>query len=575
MAKEILIAESDKMIQEEFERIFETTDHHLFFTTNDQDALLRGRLFKPDLIIGGKRLCQTIRADQDLEEVPFIILLDMFEDLSEQEQKFLKPNGVLSRPLNENEVRGMVGHLSDGVREGAGEKSTAGGQTDWESLSDIETKKTDQKGEVSLDESWETDEEIIELLDVVEEPEPRMSIDDLAIHPKEDLIGDIAQIEPWETPAKEADGFEKTVVLSAEPEMKEIEETSLDLEEEEVQTEKGSPEGEFFEKIELEELLRKVEQFKPSIEKELMAEKDDHRIPGIVLEKAAPSLPKPDDRYNRLDEFEAALRREDMSEPADERPIQPMMHPEVPAEAPQWSSPEKAPVELELQELKDEEFPEVFLEELAEELKKLEEGEVIPEQAIDLAEVEMPAEEEVSDLLGEEVQPLPKPFEEARMEGPPSSFQAFTSMEEITELLGEEIEPLPEPLEEAGRMEPPPLVQALTPSEAMTPLEELVQEEKLMEPWERAHEAIEAPQRPQEEAPPLSMRLDRKIEEVIAKGVQEMMLDFMNNVIPEITTKMITLTMDRIERMVKEVVPDLAEKAIQEEIQRLQKEEKD
>jgi hypothetical protein len=41
------------------------------------------------------------------------------------------------------------------------------------------------------------------------------------------------------------------------------------------------------------------------------------------------------------------------------------------------------------------------------------------------------------------------------------------------------------------------------------------------------------------------------------------------------TQNVVGLTIDRIEKMVKEVVPDLAEKAIQDEIKRLQKGEKE
>jgi hypothetical protein len=41
------------------------------------------------------------------------------------------------------------------------------------------------------------------------------------------------------------------------------------------------------------------------------------------------------------------------------------------------------------------------------------------------------------------------------------------------------------------------------------------------------------------------------------------------------TQNVVGLTIERIEKMVREVVPDLAEKAIQEEINRLQKGEKE
>jgi hypothetical protein len=64
------------------------------------------------------------------------------------------------------------------------------------------------------------------------------------------------------------------------------------------------------------------------------------------------------------------------------------------------------------------------------------------------------------------------------------------------------------------------------------------------------------------------------LEEVILKGVQEMVGDFITKILPEMTKNILGLTVERIEKMVREIVPDLAEKAIQEEIKRLQKGEK-
>jgi len=54
-----------------------------------------------------------------------------------------------------------------------------------------------------------------------------------------------------------------------------------------------------------------------------------------------------------------------------------------------------------------------------------------------------------------------------------------------------------------------------------------------------------------------------------------MMENFITKIVPEMAQNIMTLTVDRIERMVREIVPDLAERAIQEEIKRLQKGEKD
>jgi len=49
----------------------------------------------------------------------------------------------------------------------------------------------------------------------------------------------------------------------------------------------------------------------------------------------------------------------------------------------------------------------------------------------------------------------------------------------------------------------------------------------------------------------------------------------MTKVVPEVTQNIVTLTVERIEKMVKEIVPDIAEKAVQDEIRRLEEGEKD
>ncbi len=539
MAKEILIAESDKRVQEEFLRIFETTDHHLSFAESDEEVLLRGRLTKPDLIIGGKSLCQTVRAERDLEKVPFIILLDMFEDLSEQERTFLKADGIISQPLNEEEILSLVGHFNDGVKRKTEEKLPLEDQANWKFFSDRE-KKTESKEDLFLDEFGEADEEIIELVDVIEEPESIMSINDFAFQPKEEVVKEIGSIEPWETSSVEMEDLSKDFEPpSKEVEEEDLKEISLALEEE-AKEKKGSPEEELFEKIELEEILRKVETLQPALEKELSVEKADLKIPESVSEKIPPPFPqKPDRPYSLLEEFEATLKGEVETEPAEEA-LPPSLYEEPSQERAIRAMPptsEKGPEELELEELSEEEFPEIFLEELAGELDKLEEEELVQEEKTIEIEEEMALEEEISELLGEDIQPLQKPEEEVA------------------------------PVEEV------PPIHTLSPTEELTPVREQLQVEALAQPWETMPEGVEPSKMTMEEVPPLPGRLDRKIEEVITQGVQEMMQDFISKIIPEMTTKMIAHTLDRIEQMVKEVVPELAERAIREEIQRLQRED--
>jgi hypothetical protein len=81
--------------------------------------------------------------------------------------------------------------------------------------------------------------------------------------------------------------------------------------------------------------------------------------------------------------------------------------------------------------------------------------------------------------------------------------------------------------------------------------------------------------RPTEAVTSLSEVVDKNLEGVLAKGIQDMVGDFITKILPEMTQNIIGLTAERIEKMVKEIVPELAEKAIQEEIKRLQKGEKE
>lgn len=518
MATEILIADSDKLIQEEFERIFEMTHYHPLFVDNDEEALLRGRLLKPDLIIGGKALCQAVRMDQELKHTPFILLLDLFDDISEKEQKRLGANGMISRPLNEEDVLQMVKDLSQEETE-EGEKKVFPEETQrWKSFADMGKSEL-----LSLDELGETEEEIIELVDVVEEPESRMSIEDFTFQQKEEALGDITPIESWGKLEAEEETVGKEFGLPPEEKGGEQIETSLQIEEEAF-SKKVSPEEELFEKIELEEILRKVERLQPSIEKEWPVEKEEK-----ILEVSR----KKEDRIAGLDEFEAALKSEVKPEPT-ETGLQPIFFEELKKEEPPVVSPTEAPVEtLKLQELAEEEFPEIFLEELTDELEKLEEEELLPEQKAVELESE-PIEEEIEELLGEEIQ------------APEQVLQKTVSVEK------------------------PPLSEEIFPKEEPIPIEEAVGMEELKE-----EELPVAPPKVIPEVSPPLIRLDRTIEEVMTREVQEMMQDFATRIIPKLTKQMITMTMERIEAMVKGIVPDLAEKAIREELERLQKEEKD
>jgi twitching motility two-component system response regulator PilG len=530
MAKEILIADSDKADQEEFQKIFGTTDYHLIFSESGEDALLRAKLFKPDMIIasgtglhemGGLELCGVIKGDPKFKHVPFILISNIFDEISEKDRKRFQADGVISKPLDENEVLDLVDHLVE--EEAVGKRKEMA---------------SEKQGDFLLDEMEEGEEEIIELMDVVDEPEPKMSIDSFVPSEKEKSFEEMTSLEPWEKLEFEEKPEEKKFGLHP---TKEIQDIDLQIRKQR-SFERTLSENELFEKIELEEVLDKVEQLKPSLEKEWPSEKEVRYV-----EERPPKIEEPLGKYLNLSEFEATSQEE------------------VKADLP------------------EEEFAPLSIREPKEEIseKAIRAAESVEEEELQPFFVEEPKEEISEETIsveefmgGKELKELPKELSKGEV----------MEEEELEELLEEEF---PEELLEE-MLEEEQIDDIGRPKEARpveTKIEEIQPEAIGMETLEE----FEAPRtfgeeikplvsevsRKMEEVSPLVKALDKHLEEVIAKGIQDMVGDFITKILPLMTQHIIGLTAERIERMVREIVPDLAEKAIQEEIKRLQKGEKE
>jgi len=534
MAKEILIADSDKADQEEFQKIFGTTDYHLIFSESGEDALLRAKLFKPDMIIasgtglhemGGLELCGVIKGDPKFKHVPFILISSIFDEISEKDRKRFQADGVISRPLNENEVLDLVDHLVEEEAVGKRKKMVSEKQEDF-----------------LLGEMGEKEDDIIELMDVVDEPEPKMSIDSFVPSEKEKSFEEMTSLESWEKLEFEEKPEEKKFVLRP---TREIQDIDVQIRKQK-SFERTSPENELFEKIELEEILEKVEQLKPSLEKEWPSEKEVRYV-----EERPPKIEEPLEKYLNLSEFEVTSQ-EEVKAGLTEEEFTPLSIRE-----PKKEISEKAIRGVE--SVEEEELQPFFIEEPKEEISEetisveefmgkeeikelpkelpneLFKGEVMEEEELEeLLEEEFP-EELLEEILGEEqVDAIGKPKE--------------TRLEEVKI---EEIQP------EAMRMET--LEEFGAPRTYKEEIKPLVSEMR----------------KQMQEVSPLARELDKDLEEIIAKGIQDMVGDFITKILPLMTQHIIGLTTERIERMVREIVPDLAEKAIQEEIKRLQKGEKE
>ena len=573
MAKEILIGDSDKAAQKEFEKILGTTEYHLLFSESGEDVLFRVKLFKPDLIIAGTalsekngyELCEAIKDDPDFRSIPFILLLNKSEKISDKDRERLKPDGILSKPLHESQVLTLVDRLLKGMRSKG--EGIPGKKMELETFADMGEERF-----ASSQTAGEEEEEIIDLLDVVEdvveEPESKMSIDDFVVPEKAEPFGEMPSLESWgKLGEEEKVAAEEGLVLSVEGGEEETKDFPFKLKKE-APPPKEPEEEDLFEKIELEDILEKVGRMEVPSEIEGPAERGFKVLKG----ETAP-VQEAEEKPFAFDEFEIALEKGvevevRRQEPPKEEALEPFSFEETKEEV----AKEEAPLEISIEEKVEaieEEFPKELLEDMLreEELKVegLEEGKLKEEE---LREEELKEEELQEEGLLEEELKAEKLFEE--------------------EELLEEGEPLEEELLEVGK----PLEE-----ETLKVVRELNEEEKIelfegLEapevPGERKRAIAEAPEMIAETAeaieahrifetglaPPLR-RVDQQTEEVISEKVQMMMEEFVRKHVPEMTKDIVQLTIERIEKMVREIVPDLAEKMIEEEIRRLEKGEKE
>ncbi len=504
MAKEILIADSDKADQEEFQKIFGTTDYRLVFSESGEDALLRAKLFKPDMIIasgtglremGGLELCGTIKDDPEFKNVPFVLVSSIFDEISDSDRERFQADGVISKPLNEVDVLNLVDHLVGD--KGVGKRGKMASEKPEDFL---------------LDKTGEGEDEIIELVDVVGEPEPKMSIENFVPPENEKSFSEMTSLESWERLEFDEKPLEREPLPRPEKKIEDIDSQF----ERKMPYREPPAEAELFEKIELEEILEKVEQLKPSLEQEWPSEKE-----ARYAEEKPFKMEEPSEEYREFPKFGAPVEGEAKAD--------------LTGEAPE-SVPVTKPKERVLEEV------------------------VSVEEAVEEEEVQPFLTEEPARNMTEKVRPVETLVEEEELQELPE--EEFLE-EFLEEMLKEE---------EIGGIE--------KPKEAK-PKEVEIEEIQL--------EGLEAPRILEKEIKPLVTEMskqiqegsplvkvvDKHLEEVIAKGIQDMVGDFITKVLPMMTQHIIGLTAERIEKMVKEIVPELAERAIQEEIKQLQKGEKE
>lgn len=207
MAKEILIADSDKADREEFQNIFKTTNYSIVFSESGEQASLRVKLFKPDLIIlgaslnekSGLEVFKEIKADVESRHIPIIFLSNIFKELSEEDHKRVLADGVITKPLHGDEILNLVDRLIEGEDMQSKKEKMVGREMEWKSIADIDKIPPEKEKESLVGEAGEAEqEEIIDLVDVAEESDIKMSINDFIAPAKEEPLAGIAPLESWE-----------------------------------------------------------------------------------------------------------------------------------------------------------------------------------------------------------------------------------------------------------------------------------------------------------------------------------------------------------------------------------------
>lgn len=182
-----------------------------------------------------------------------------------------------------------------------------------------------------------------------------------------------------------------------------------------------------------------------------------------------------------------------------------------------------------------------------------------PEPVVEEAPIDIPEEESVDDIFAdlqeddEDLAETEVPVVEELVEAAEETLEAAEPIEEdilVDDPVVEE-EPIVEELLEVEE-EPAPVVESI--EEVEEPIEEIVQE--VAEPVEEAVEPIVMA------AAPVATAVDEdKVREIVSDIISE---DFLKSVIKDVLSK-------NLEKVIWEIVPDMAEKLVLEEIERLKK----
>jgi len=120
MPKTLLLADDSVTIQKVVGITFANEDVELVTVDNGDDALVRARQVKPDLVLAdigmpglnGYELCGAIRRDPQLGHIPVLLLTGTFETYDEEKAREAGAAAYLAKPYSPRELLQMIRQLA-------------------------------------------------------------------------------------------------------------------------------------------------------------------------------------------------------------------------------------------------------------------------------------------------------------------------------------------------------------------------------------------------------------------------------------------------------------------------------
>jgi CheY-like chemotaxis protein len=152
----LLVADDSTTIQKVFEQTFPAEEFTLSFANNGEEALAKARTERPQVIIAdinmplknGFELCEVIKKDQTLKDIPVLLLIGILDDFDEDESRRVGADGFIVKPFEANAAINKVRAALTKRGSGLSREAPSGEET----------------------------EEIFELSDIIKAPPPTSSI---------------------------------------------------------------------------------------------------------------------------------------------------------------------------------------------------------------------------------------------------------------------------------------------------------------------------------------------------------------------------------------------------------------